>query len=49
MVELIALFWIADIMNLPFMEIFDTVYALNGVFWLFGWLMISALNPDRLK
>ena len=47
MVELIALFWIADVMNLPFMDIFDTVYALNGVFWFFGWMLISAINSER--
>ena len=29
----IELFWIADIINLPFMEIFDTTYTLNGWFW----------------
>lgn len=29
----IELFWVADIINLPFMEIFDTTYPLNGWFW----------------
>ena len=29
----IELFWIADIINLPFMEIFDTTYPLNGWVW----------------
>ena len=43
MVELIGLFWIADIMNLPFMEMFDTVYALNGLFWFLGWIWILIL------
>lgn len=49
MVELIALFWIADVMNLPFMAMFDTTYALNTEFWSWGWLVIMALNPQRLK
>ena len=49
MVELIALFWIADVMNLPFMGMFDTTYALNDMFWFWGWLVIMALNPQRLK
>ena len=49
MVELIGLFWIADVLNLPFMAMFDTVYALNGLFWFWGWVVIMALNPDRLK
>lgn len=47
MTELIALFWIADVMNLPFMKIFDTTYALNGWFWFWGWLMIVAIMQDR--
>ena len=29
----IEIFWVADIINLPFMEIFDTAYPLNGWFW----------------
>lgn len=32
MLDLISLFWLADIMNLPFMAMFDTVYELNEVF-----------------
>lgn len=30
---LFSVFWIMDIMNLPFMEIFDTTYPLNGGFY----------------
>lgn len=30
---LFAVFWIMDIMNLPFMEMFDTTYPLNGWFY----------------
>ena len=47
MVELIGLFWIADVMNLPFMAMFDTTYALNEQFWFLGWLMIMAINSGR--
>lgn len=49
MAELIGLFWIADVMNLPFMEMFDTVYELNELFWFWGWLLIMAINSDRRK
>ena len=49
MVELIGLFWVADVLNLPFMAMFDTVYELNEIFWFWGWLVIMALNPERLK
>lgn len=38
MIELIkmflTIFWILDILNMPFMEIFDTTYPLNGLFWI---------------
>lgn len=49
MVELIGLFWIADIMNLSFMEMFDTTYPLNGWFWFLGWFFIVSINSRRGK
>lgn len=42
MVDIISLFWLADIMDLPFMAMFDTTYPLNAMFWFFGWLLIWA-------
>ena len=30
----IILFWICDILNMPFMEMFDTTYPLNTLFWI---------------
>ena len=44
--ELIVIFWIMDVINLPFMEIFDTTYPLNGVFW-FLVLMFTRALDDR--
>lgn len=41
MLDLISLFWLADIMNLPFMEMFDTVYELNEMFWFLAWILIG--------
>ena len=29
----IMVFWLTDVMNMPFMEMFDTTYPLNGLFW----------------
>lgn len=40
-------FWLMDILNMPFMEMFDTTYPLNGVFW-FGMLLISLANQAVL-
>lgn len=49
MVELIGLFWIADILNIPCMEIFDTVYQLNTAFWFLGWFFIGGINSSSTK
>lgn len=29
----VMVFWLMDVMNMPFMEMFDTTYPLNGLFW----------------
>ena len=29
----VTVFWILDICNMPFMEMFDTTYPLNELFW----------------
>lgn len=38
----IIIFWILDICNLPFMEIFDITYPINGI----EWLLIHLFMPD---
>ena len=35
----ITVFWILDICNMPFMEIFDTTYPLNAMFWFLLWFL----------
>ena len=37
---LAIIFWILDILNLGFMEMFDTTYPLNTLFWVV--LLVSA-------
>lgn len=49
MTELIGLFWLADIMNLPFMAMFDTEYTLNGMFWFLGWILIALIKQCEQK
>ena len=49
MAELIALFWLADVMDLPFMAMFDTTYPLNSAFWTLGWFLIGCIISDRKK
>jgi len=37
----LVIFWILDFCNLPFMEIFDTLYPINDVEWFFIWLFLG--------
>ena len=39
----ILIFWILDITNMPFMEIFDTTYPLNEEFWALIWIFVFFL------
>lgn len=45
---LLAIFWAMDILNMPFMDIFDDKYPLNTVFWLIVWIIIPSTS-DRIK
>lgn len=35
MIHIINIFWLLDVMNFEFMEMFDTTYPLNSLFWFF--------------
>jgi hypothetical protein len=37
---LLTIFWVLDIFNLPFMEVFDTTYQINGWLWFFIWIFL---------
>lgn len=37
---MIQIFWILDVLDMPFMEMFDTTYPINGVAWFLIWLAI---------
>lgn len=37
---IIEIFWILDILNMPFMEMFDTTYPINGVAWFLIWIAL---------
>lgn len=40
----IKLFWICDVLNMPFMYMFDTIYPLNEEFWLLFFICRSSLK-----
>ena len=40
----VTLFWIMDILNMPFMEIFDTTYPLNTMFWILVFALCGGVN-----
>lgn len=42
------IFWLMDMINMPFMEKFDTTYPLNGLFW-FITIIWWALSPVILE
>ena len=43
---LILIFWILDITNMPFMQIFDTTYPMNTGFWWLIWIFILGFNVE---
>lgn len=46
---LVTMFCFVDIMNMPFMDIFDTVYPLNGSFWVICLLVTEVYLTDFTK
>ena len=42
--SLLSIFWIFDILNLPFMKIFDTTYPINTLAWILIWLILPSYN-----
>lgn len=42
----LIIFWILDILNVPFMAMFDTTYAINGWAWFLIWLLIPHPKYD---
>lgn len=41
---LLTISWIFDILNLPFMQIFDTTYPINTVEWILIWILIPSVD-----
>ena len=38
----LTIFWILDIINVPFMQIFDTKYHINTLAWILIWIFIPS-------
>ena len=43
----LIIFWIFDIINLPSMKMFDTVYPINGLAWWLIWMLLP--TPSNSK
>lgn len=43
---LILIFWILDITNMPFMEMFDTTYPMNVLFWWLIWIFVLGFSCE---
>lgn len=37
---LLLIFWVLDITSMPFMEMFDTTYPINTLFWMLIWIFV---------
>lgn len=44
---LLTIFWILDICDFSFMEIFDTTYPINTGFWFLIWMLIPAASTNK--
>lgn len=40
----LVLLWIFDITNMPFMEMFDTIYPINTLVWLLIWILVIGIK-----
>lgn len=45
----IMIFWICDILNMPFMEIFDTTYPFNTAFWILILNFVIDIKVGKLR
>ena len=45
----IILFWILDILNMPFMEMFDATYPLNTLFWILVFTFCGGISIKVTK
>jgi hypothetical protein len=42
---ILFIFWALDVLNVSFMEIFDTKYPINSLVWFLIWLLV----PSTIK
>jgi hypothetical protein len=45
----ISIFWIFDVIDMPFMEIFDTTYPINSLAWILMWICIIFIGERHSK
>lgn len=38
--SIVSIFWVLDILNMPFMQMFDTTYPINGWAWFLIWMLM---------
>lgn len=43
---LILIFWILDITDMPFMQMFDTTYPMNTLFWWLIWFFVIGFRVE---
>lgn len=40
--SILTIFWLLDIMDMPFMQMFDTTYPINGWAWFLIWMFVPS-------
>ena len=43
---MILIFWILDITDMSFMEMFDTTYPMNALFWWLIWFFVIGFRVE---
>lgn len=46
---LLLIFWVLDITNMPFMDMFDTTYPMNTLFWMLIWIFVLGFEVKIKK
>lgn len=40
----LTIFWVLDVCNMPFMQMFDTTYPINELFWILVWILLPSTS-----
>lgn len=44
--SILVIVWLLDLFNIPFMQMFDNPYPINGWLWFCIWIVVLSLNVN---